>query len=581
MVFQKGNTHKFKDGNVPYNKKRKAVKQNKSDSYTSKYIRLTKEKHNLVVNDPYANPQEKSKRACRAARLLRPMTEEVLLTKPIRKNAKKDKRPDYNSNRAICIYKMEEMWNAAFKEHQLSNPQCGGVLLCDLENEEKRGFGTRQQLICTKCDYKSKRYTLYEELETRKPGRKASKLDTAIHVGLSQTPIAYTGIQKIFLSGNILAPTTSSLQRRANTVMKQIEQINKQDMKRRRNDIIEINKLRGKENPHAISVQMDGMYNNPLYSGVGRTPFQPATQTVYTAAENETSKHNILALNIKNKLCSKHSSLDVDNDSGRLHEDCTDECSANIPMVKSIGDEYTWARECLLDLKEDAIEIEHLVTDADSSAYKAALDLHNEGINNVEPENFLDTRHLSDHVRKGAKSDKTLLKVMPATTKLKRQKLLNNFSVDLTERCNKELALAYKFYAGDFFKVKNKISHTVDAIANCYMGNHARCRKNSFACKGFQGSWLKGRPFLQNTFKISSNNENLDLLRKQINKRLGSKVLDKTRLNMNTNFVEGFNRSLRRSLPSNVTFKKNMSGRAHAAAHSVNYGPGGVYIRTL
>ena len=45
---------------------------------------------------------------------------------------------------------MEEMWNAAFKEHQLRNPQCEGILLCDLGNEEKRGFGTRQQLICTK-----------------------------------------------------------------------------------------------------------------------------------------------------------------------------------------------------------------------------------------------------------------------------------------------------------------------------------------------------------------------------------------------------------------------------------------------
>ena len=43
---------------------------------------------------------------------------------------------------------------------------------------------------------------------------------------------------------------------------------------------------------------------------------------------------------------------------------------------------------------------------------------------------------------------------------------------------------------------------------------------------------------------------------------------------MNTNFVEGFNRSLRRSLPSNVTYKKNFSGRAHSAAHSVNNGPG-------
>ncbi|CAC5423788.1 unnamed protein product [Mytilus coruscus] len=51
-------------------------------------------------------------------------------------------------------------------------------------------------------------------------------------------------------------------------------------------------------------------------------------------------------------------------------------------------------------------------------------------------------------------------------------------------------------------------------------------------------------------------------------------MLEKTRLNMNTNFVEGFNRSKRRSLPSNVTFQGNITGRAYSSANSVKFGPG-------
>ena len=105
-------------------------------------------------------------------------------------------------------------------------------------------------------------------------------------------------------------------------------------------------------------------------------------------------------------------------------------------MVKSIGDEYSWAKECLLDLKNDSTEVDYVVTDPDSSAYKAANDLLRDNITKTKPEHIIDTRHLS------------------------------------------------------------------------------------------------------------------------------------------RNFVEGFNRSLRRSIPLNVTFKKNVGGCAHSAVHSVNFGPG-------
>lgn len=70
--FKKGNNSRFKSGNIPHNKKRTKVKEAKSDSYQALYTRLTKKKHELVVNDPYSTPEEKSKRACRAAKLLRP-----------------------------------------------------------------------------------------------------------------------------------------------------------------------------------------------------------------------------------------------------------------------------------------------------------------------------------------------------------------------------------------------------------------------------------------------------------------------------------------------------------------------------
>ncbi|CAC5395446.1 unnamed protein product [Mytilus coruscus] len=100
--------------------------------------------------------------------------------------------------------------------------------------------------------------------------------------------------------------------------------------------------------------------------------------------------------------------FEVDPDSGRLHAECTDECSANIPMVKSIGDENTWAKECIVDLKADNIDVEYLVTDPDSSAYRAAQDLYEEGTN-THPEPLLDTRHVSGNIRKRSKNDKNIL----------------------------------------------------------------------------------------------------------------------------------------------------------------------------
>ena len=84
-------------------------------------------------------------------------------------------------------------------------------------------------------------------------------------------------------------------------------------MKARRQGLKTINILRGRP-VGEMSVQSDGIFNNPLYSGIGKTPFQPTTQCSYTMVENITPKKQVIALENVNKLCSKHGFHSVEDD---------------------------------------------------------------------------------------------------------------------------------------------------------------------------------------------------------------------------------------------------------------------------
>ncbi|CAG2226741.1 unnamed protein product [Mytilus edulis] len=508
--FRKGNNSGFPTGTVPYNRQRKTVKPSKSDTTQTVYKRLTRKMTSLVQNIPYKDTDTQCVNDTKPAVLLRPRDTAPKIPKT-KKSAKKNQSGIWNEKKSLdlLIVRRQCVTNATI-------------------NQES-----------SNCKRRS---------ANQKPGRKAAKINVSAQAALSQTPLGYTGLRKIVLGCNMPAPSASGLQKRANKVLPEIININKEDMKARRKQLIEINTLRGRKDPGSVSLQADGAYNNAIYSGIGKTPFQPATQVVYSVAEAETEDKSIIGVVCKNKLCSIHPI--------KSGEKCTSSCSSNLTFMKSIGDEYTWAKEALQDLASDGIEAKHLTTDPDSSAYRAADDLYLENTTSTEPEHFLDTRHFSNNHRKNIKNNKELGEIMPA------------------ERCQSEFTQAMEKYGGDFTKVKNKISFTVDAIPACYTGNHELCRRHSFVCKGGKKFWLSNRAFLPNSFKIRKLDENLNAIRKCVLYRLSPSALKKTRLNLNTQKVEGFNRSLRRSLPKNVTYTKNFEGRVHSAIHSVNLGPG-------
>ena len=158
------------------------------------------------------------------------------------------------------------------------------------------------------CNYTSRKFKLYEEVEsaTKRPGRKVAKVNLGMQIGLMQTPVGNSALRWLMLSANIPAPSTKGLQNSGKLVSARVQQINEKDMQERRKTLIDINKYRNQTNPNAINIEGDGIFNNKLYSGVGKTPLQPSTQMLYTVAKNSTPDKQIIACAAKNKLCSQH-----------------------------------------------------------------------------------------------------------------------------------------------------------------------------------------------------------------------------------------------------------------------------------
>ena len=197
----------------------------------------------------------------------------------------------------------EDMWNTAFKEHQDQHPKCRGKLQWDPDQERQRGLCWVESVTCTTCNYKSKPYKLFAEVDTGSRGQNYAAPNLGVHAALSQTPTGYSSLRKVLLATNTPAPSSTGLYKAACKANKDIKEENKADMKQRRRNLKVINMLRGKD-PSEVSVEGDGAYNNPIYAGIGKTPFQPATQSTYIMAESVTTKRDIIAITTRSKLCS-------------------------------------------------------------------------------------------------------------------------------------------------------------------------------------------------------------------------------------------------------------------------------------
>ena len=134
-------------------------------------------------------------------------------------------RPDNSTNRVVNVKKNADMWNAVFREHLTEYPNCKGFLSWDPTGEEKRGLVWLERAKCDRCNYISKKFKLYEEVEpaTSCSRRKAAKSNLGLQIGLMQTPVGNSALRRVLLSANIPAPSTKGLQKTSRYVTNSIE----------------------------------------------------------------------------------------------------------------------------------------------------------------------------------------------------------------------------------------------------------------------------------------------------------------------------------------------------------------------
>lgn len=474
-------------------------------------------------------------------------------------------RNETDTYRIVHSQRVQDMWNEVFRDHQNSHPDCDGKLQWDTLGERQRGLCWQERTVCSGCNFKSKYYKLYKEVDTGKPGPKPASANIGAEVGLMHTRSGNTALRDVFLAAGLPAPSLKSMNKMSNNVGQQIIYTNDRDLKRQRNKIKEVISLRD-DLGAGIPVESDCSYNNAAYSGVGKTPFQPATQVVCTVSENATSDKAIIGMTAMNKLCPIGARKGYNCPKHDGH------CASNLKMNRTIGDESQWAHDAVLNLLDEGVKISHITTDTDGKAGKGVQKAcESRGL--PQPESLLDSRHLSGNQRKKIRQQEFSEGMFAVDTKAEADKLQGRFANDVAKRCQFEYGICYSECAGELNVLKRKIWHVPAAMTKCYQGNHSDCRKRSFACAGKKrNNWLRKSPYLSKKFAISCTEQDHSKLIECINFKLGQNILEQTRLNTNSQKSEATVRSLRRSLPKPVTYARNFEARANTAIHSVNHG---------
>ncbi|XP_069109848.1 uncharacterized protein [Argopecten irradians] len=329
--------------------------------------------------------------------------------------------------------------------------------------------------------------------EPGKKGRDTVKMNSAVQVGLTQSRIGNAAMRLTLMSANIPPPSERGMQKSANKVCDKIEEINKTDMSELRKRVQKINTLR-RNQPNKVNLMVDATYNNPLYSGGGKTPFQPATQVMFSSIEHNTKEQYVLDLVTKNKLCNKWPPCSSEH---------TTDCKGNLPVASSIGNEQAYCFESLQKLREDGLEVDKLVTDSDTGAFKAAEKIYKLGDSSTKPTHNLDPIHITRNLRKNISKCVKLEEIMPGSTRKERQTIKRKFSCDLAARCQAELSHLYDRHCGSLVPLQRAARGVREAIVKCYQGKHSVCKTKSLVCIGTKTkNWLTNSTYLPSDFKI-------------------------------------------------------------------------------
>jgi len=462
--------------------------------------------------------------------------------------------------------KTAELFNTAFKEHHNFDGECKGDLTWDMEHSVKWGLCRKMALKCTKCSYKSTCTKLYHEVPSDKKGPKAAGPNVSVQVALNRQGIGASGLIDLVHGMQMEAPCFSSLGKAGHKVCQTITEENQRDMSNKGNYLKELNEQLGRKRD-LITVEADGTYNNALYSGVGKTATQPATQATYLVSENVSAHKYVLHVGTYNKLCRAC----PDGQHGGAN------CTQTVAENSVIGNEGQYLTNAIESLNADGLYVTEITMDGDSNANKVAQELEQDG-SDIQIDCQRCVRHLGQTVRRSLKNCTFSDDFFPGVTREQVRYVSDRFALDLMHRSQTEAKLICDAHNGDKDLIVASAKHMPITILNCYKGDCNNCDQYSFICSK---DHVWSRPFIS-TIKLSVPDRSFITptkadeakLLEMLEKRFSYATMMKTYKNQTSNKCDGCNRALIKAVPKHITFSRNYTGRANAAIHSVNNSPG-------
>ena len=538
----------FTKGHKYYPPKTKLNIGNSNEHNKPVYQRLTREDFDSVISQADADCFEITNEdgVSVPTRLLRPRDEPVGEMK-CKDSQNRHGYRIYHKDRVI------ELINYVIKNHT----SCTGELMWG--NEKKWGLCWTESLLCSVCTFRTQPTKLYNEINIPGKGRKSGEPNVGLHVGQMHAPIGVTSFRTILSCIGIPPPCKNTLQKTANLVGDKIVKHNVENMTYLRQDTLRLNTIKGNK---GIPLETDSCYNIPIQYGGTRAPGQPATQTFTTLIENTTPKKRILSMYFGNKHCAVGERLKLTEP----NVECPNHpgfCTQNIHPQDTIGDEHRNVTAAYSELTGSGVIASTITSDGDSKSCKAVQDI-NSKFNFPIPTIQRDPGHMKKNQIKLIARQSFSKNMFPAKTKVIQKRQLRRFAQNIAMRCNMELNQCIKFCKRKVGLINSKLTNIKAAIINCAQDIHDLCDKHSYKCS------LKRR--WKTPVIVHLELSDIDRLLECLDYRLCEDGVLKSIKGFSTQKAEACNRSLHKSLPKNVLFKRNALARAHATVHRLNNG---------
>lgn len=425
---------------------------------------------------------------------------------------------------------MVEMINTANKGHSEYNALCNNNSW-SIGDVIKIGFGRKVSLRCQVCNYNSPIVKLYLEVKTGKRGPKSALLNVSVPTAILQSPIGVTPTRHLLLQSGLDPPAEKTMQKHVNRAGEMITNTAEQHMEETRSEV------HGK-----IDVAHDTTYNNRIYTD--NRPGQGGTIAVSATMDLKSTK--VLYLSTDSKLCP--------------HRQCQEELCKyrNVPEFQAIGREDVYARKSARELKRAGIQVQSFTSDGDSKAFL--------GFKEEFPQvaKFKCTEHLNRSVRRQINKHKFSKNMFSESIQKRR------FAYEISSRADAEFKSAVLRYTNKQ-DLKTALQFAVAAIPGCYEGHHQLCDLHSLVCNE-EKRWSKNYLSERLHEAIILSKEDKTTLKRILQTRLGFEAVGLTHKSFSTQGVEAFNKALTKSMPKNLTCRRNHRPRALSTVCRHNLG---------